>query len=100
MTPFFYFQDSLHQQHVNRDDEVTMATKMLRDASTVMAQEMNTLDKIDHISRVRFSLSVVARHVHQLYGRAQKTRIDPVIRKLFDGAAKLCEECTSPWPRY
>jgi hypothetical protein len=24
---------------------------------------------------------------------------NPSVRKLFDGAAKLCEESESPWPR-
>lgn len=77
-----------------------MVTKMLREASGVIVRDIKTLEKIDHISRVRFSLSVVARYMHKMFGTAQKSRVDAIIRRMFDAAAQLCEECGSPWPRY
>ena len=61
---------------------------------------MHVLHKIDHISRVRFSLTVVAKYIHKLLGTSQKLMSDPISKRLFDAAAKLCQECKSPWPRY
>ena len=76
-----------------------MATKMLREATLYLINETSVLNKIDHIARVRFSLAVVAKYIHQMYGRTQKSLPDPTTRRLIDEAAKLCDECTSPWPR-
>lgn len=76
-----------------------MVTKMLREAIPNIAQEVQTLEKIDHISKVRFCLTVVAKYIYTLFGTGQKNRLEPDIRRLFDAAAKLCEECGSPWPR-
>ena len=76
-----------------------MATKILREASPNITRDIEILDKIDHISKVRFSLTVVAKYIHNIYGTAQKKRLDPTVRRLFDAASKLCEECRSPWPR-
>ncbi|XP_071137099.1 E3 ubiquitin-protein ligase rnf213-alpha-like [Mytilus edulis] len=93
-------EDSLHQQYVNREDEVAMVTKMLREAlPNISPQEVQTIDKIDHISKVRFCLTVVAKYIYNLFGTGQKNRLEPDIRRLFDAAARLCEECGSPWPR-
>ncbi|XP_063404431.1 E3 ubiquitin-protein ligase rnf213-alpha-like [Mytilus trossulus] len=92
-------EDSLHQQYANREDEITMATKMLRDAVPNITGEIELLDKIDNLSKVRFSLTVVSKYIHKLYGTAQKSMPDPTVRKLFDAASKICEECGSPWPR-
>lgn len=77
-----------------------MATKMLRDAAPNVTSDIQVLHKIYHISRVRFSLTVVAKNMHKLLGTSQKLMPDPISRRLFDAAAKLCEECKSPWPRY
>ncbi|VDI72431.1 Hypothetical predicted protein [Mytilus galloprovincialis] len=92
-------EDSLHQQYAHREDEITMATKMLRDAVPNIIGDIELLDKIDNLSKVRFSLTVVSKYIHKLYGTAQKSMPDPTVRKLFDAASKLCEECGSPWPR-
>ncbi|CAG2212879.1 RNF213 [Mytilus edulis] len=92
-------EDSLHQQYANREDEITMATKMLRDAVPNIIGDIELLDKIDNLSKVRFSLTIVSKYIHKLYGTAQKSMPDPTVRKLFDAASKLCEECGSPWPR-
>lgn len=93
------FQDSLHQQYAQRKDEITMSTKMLRDAVSNITSDIELLDKIDTLSKVRFSLTVVSKYIHQLYDTARKSMPDPTVRKLFDAASKLCEECGSPWPR-
>ena len=72
---------------------------MLREAPSYLTSDTNLLDKIEHISRVRFSLAVVTKYIHKLYCTSEKSMPNPSVRKLFDGAAKLCEESESPWPR-
>ncbi|XP_052062754.1 E3 ubiquitin-protein ligase rnf213-alpha-like isoform X2 [Mytilus californianus] len=91
-------EDSLHQQYKG-EEEVTVATQMLREAVPYIVCDSDVLDKIDHIARVRFSLTVVARHIHRLYGTSKKSMPDEKIRRMFEAAAKLCDECKSPWPR-
>jgi hypothetical protein len=72
---------------------------MLREAPSYFTSDANLLDKIEHISRVRFSLAVVTKYIHRLYCTPEKSMPNPSVRRLFDGAAKLCEESESPWPR-
>ena len=72
---------------------------MLREAPSYLTSDTNLLDKIEHISRIRFSLAVVTKYIHRLYCTSQKSMPNPSVRRLFDGAAKLCEESESPWPR-
>jgi hypothetical protein len=72
---------------------------MLREAPSYLTSDANLLEKIEHISRVRFSLAVVTKYIHRLYCTSEKSMPNPSVRKLFDGAAKLCEESESPWPR-
>ena len=72
---------------------------MLREAPSYLTSDTNLLDKIEHISRVRFSLAVVTKYIHRLYCTSQKSMPNPSVRRLFDGAAKMCEESESPWPR-
>ncbi|VDI24291.1 Hypothetical predicted protein, partial [Mytilus galloprovincialis] len=91
-------EDSLHQQY-RGNEEVTIATQMLREAVPYIVCDSDVLDKIEHIARVRFSLTVVARHIHGLYGTSKKSMPDEKIRRMLEAAAKLCDECKSPWPR-
>ncbi|XP_063441660.1 E3 ubiquitin-protein ligase rnf213-alpha-like [Mytilus trossulus] len=91
-------EDSLHQQY-RGEKEVTIATHMLREAVPYIVCDGDVLEKIDHIARVRFSLTVVARHIHRLYGTSKKSIPDEKIRRMLEAAAKLCDECQSPWPR-
>jgi hypothetical protein len=72
---------------------------MLQEAPSYLTSDANLLEKIEHISRVRFSLAVVTKYIHRLYCTSEKSMPNPSVRKLFDGAAKLCEESESPWPR-
>ncbi|XP_052062680.1 E3 ubiquitin-protein ligase rnf213-alpha-like isoform X2 [Mytilus californianus] len=91
-------EDSLHQQYKG-EEEVTVATHMLREAVPYIVCDSDVLDKIDHIARVRFSLTIVARHIHRLYGTSKKSMPDEKLRRMFEAASKLCDECKSPWPR-
>ena len=72
---------------------------MLRKAPSYLTSDGDILEKIEHISRVRFSLAVVTKYIHKLYCTLEKSMPNPSVRKLFDGAAKMCEESESPWPR-
>jgi hypothetical protein len=72
---------------------------MLREAPSYLTSDTNLLDKIEHISRVRFSLAIVTKYIHRQYCTSQKSMPNPSVRRLFDGAAKMCEESESPWPR-
>ena len=72
---------------------------MLREAPSYLTSDGDILEKIEHISRVRFSLAVVTKYIHKLYCTSEKSMPNPSVRKLFDGAAKMCEESESPWPR-
>ena len=72
---------------------------MLRKAPSYLTSDTNLLDKIEHISRVRFSLAIVTKYIHRQYCTSQKSMPNPSVRRLFDGAAKMCEESESPWPR-
>ncbi|XP_052062678.1 E3 ubiquitin-protein ligase rnf213-alpha-like isoform X2 [Mytilus californianus] len=91
-------EDSLHQQF-DQDEQIAAATQMLREAVPNIASDIEILDKIGHISRVRFSLTVVAKYIHKLYGTSKKSMPDASMRNLFEEAARLCDECNSPWPR-
>ena len=72
---------------------------MLQEAPSYLTSDGDILEKIEHISSVRFSLAVVTKYIHKLYCTSQKSMPNPSVRRLFDGAAKLCEESESPWPR-
>ncbi|CAG2252469.1 RNF213 [Mytilus edulis] len=78
---------------------VLQCMEMMREAVPYIVCDSDVLDKIDHIARVRFSLTVVARHIHRLYGTSKKSMPDEKIRRMFEAATKLCDECKSPWPR-
>ncbi|VDI37174.1 Hypothetical predicted protein, partial [Mytilus galloprovincialis] len=90
-------EDSLHQQF-DQDEHIAAATQMLREAVPNIASDNDILDKIGHISKVRFSLTVVAKYIHKLYGTSKKSMPDASMRSLFEEAARLCDECNSPWP--
>lgn len=89
----------MHQQF-DQDEHIAAATQMLREAVPNIASDNDILDKIGHISKVRFSLTVVAKYIHKLYGTSKKSMPDASMRSLFEEAARLCDECNSPWPRY
>lgn len=96
-----YLQDSLHQQYANADDEITMATRMLREATPcVDKSDRDILEDIKYISRVRFSLTVVAKYIHKFYGTPQASIPDAITQGLFAAASKLCDQLKSQWPRY
>jgi hypothetical protein len=96
-----YLQDSLHQQYANTDDEITMATRMLKEATPcVDKSDKNILEDIKYISSVRFSLIVVAKYFHKFYGTPQASIPDHITQRLFAAASKLCDQFKSQWPRY
>lgn len=78
-----------------------MATRMLTEATPcVDTSDINILEDIKYISRVRFSLTVVAKYMHKFYGTPRPSIPDPITQRLFDAASKLCDEFESQWPRY
>lgn len=72
---------------------------MLREADQYVTSGIDILKEIDHISRVRFSMTVVAKYMHKFYGTAQKSMHDSEIPRLLEAAAQLCDEGKSRWPR-
>lgn len=97
-------QDSIHQTHqqyIDTEEEITVTTRMIREASnTICSNDIGMLEKIKNIAKIKFSLSVVANYVQKVCGISQRRiPITGHLRRLFETAGQLCEDCACPWPR-
>ncbi|XP_052086034.1 E3 ubiquitin-protein ligase RNF213-like [Mytilus californianus] len=95
-------EDSIHQQHHQYCDtakEITIATKLMRETYNVICKtDIGVLEKIKAIAKTRFALSIVANYVEKVFRISQKG-IPGDLRRLFETAGQLCEDCLCPWPR-
>lgn len=73
---------------------------MLSESVEGFHSNVHILEKIECIAKAKYSLSVTARYIHDLYGKTQDTvQLDAELRQLFEAAGHLCENSGSQWPR-
>lgn len=100
------FQDSFQQKHQklhSGQQELAYIKKMLSECVVSFSSfksKVDILEKIECIAKAKYSLSVVARYMHDQFGKSQDTvQINTDLRQLFEAAGKFCENCKSTWPR-
>ncbi|XP_052087598.1 E3 ubiquitin-protein ligase rnf213-alpha-like isoform X5 [Mytilus californianus] len=96
-------EDSIQQQNQkfnNSKLELVHIEKMLSESVEGFYSNVHILEKIECIAKAKYSLSVTARYIHDLYGKTQDTvQLDAELRQLFEAAGHLCENSGSQWPR-
>lgn len=73
-------------------------TTMLEESCNYICLDNDQLlINMHHIAQTRFTLSVTGRLMHKVYGD-KSLRTDKELKKLFEAAGQLCENCGSKWP--